>query len=222
MLDPAAPLIWSFTFLKTYRDICAHQFYRQYILKDISYVETEAMRIGNEVHAAMEKRIGGKQPLPQHLGHLDPLCLAFDPFSTIRTEQKLAITREGKSCDYWARNCWGRGKLDVVIVNGTTGYLADHKTGKEREEPFELEVQAVLLKARYPQLKKIVGQYLWLKEIKVGELYDLSDTEGTWGEINRIMQQIESCQTQGLWEKRSSPLCKWCDVRDCEYNRKPA
>ncbi len=48
------PLVYSYTFLHTYKNVCPHQAYRRYILKDQPYVETAAMKWGNEVHAAFE------------------------------------------------------------------------------------------------------------------------------------------------------------------------
>jgi hypothetical protein len=104
------------------------------------------------------------------------------------------------------------------VVNGERARLIDYKTGKMREDPFELKVQAVLLHARHPQLKEIKGQYIWLKDGKLGKPHDLSDTTATWNEIGRLVRLIERDMAAGAWEKREGPLCNWCEVRDCENN----
>ncbi len=73
----------------------------------------------------------------------------------------------------------------------------------------------MLLKAKKPQLTKIVGSYCWLKENRMGQLYDLSCFEETWHRIKDLMGQIESKQPDEF-EKRKSGLCGWCSVSDCE------
>lgn len=219
MLD-RRPIVWSYTMLNTYRSICAHQAAERFIYKRVPFVETPAMKRGNEVHSAMEYRVGGGKQLPVSMQQYETFAAVFDGKGA-KVEQWLGVTREGKSCDTRSSAVFGRGKLDLHIVNGETGYLADHKTGKVREDPFELEVQAVLLHARYPQLRKIVGQYLWLGELRIGQLHDLSSTDRTWEEINRIVQSIEADRKTGIWEKRQGPLCKWCACFDCEFNQNP-
>lgn len=215
LMTRTKPLVWSFTLLKTYRDICPYQAYRRYVKKDIPFVPTEAMEYGNDVHSAMEMRVGGNKPLPDGMQQYEPIAAAFDGRNAV-VEQKLGVTVAGKSCDFFASDVWGRGKLDLTLVQDETAYLADYKTGNPREDPFELEVQAVLLHAKHPQLTKIIGQYYWLKENRIGPPHDLSNTNKTWTEICRLMTSILN-ETE--WEKRRNPLCGYCNVYDCEYNR---
>lgn len=214
------PLVWSFTLLHTYRDICPHQAAQRFIFKTVPFVETEAMRWGNEVHTAMEHRLGGK-PLPLKMQDWEKFAKPFDG-KDVKPEQKLGVTMEGQSCDFFAKNVWGRGKLDVPLVQSERAYLADWKTGNSKyENPFELKVQAVLLHARNPQLKEIKGQYIWLKENRPGKLYDLSDTRSTWNEIGTTYRQMATDRQAGHFEKRRGPLCAFCPVFDCEHNTNP-
>lgn len=210
------PLVWSYTLLSTFRNICPHQAFRRYIKKDIPYVETPQMKRGNDVHTAMELRGGGK-PLPADMETYEPFARCLDG-KNATFETKLGVTNSGHPCEFFGDSVWGRGKLDVTIINGENAYLADWKTGRVREDSFELEVQAVLLHAKNPGLKRIVGQYVWLKEGQLGRIHDVSDTRKTWAEINRIMRVIDECQTKDQFEKRPSGLCGWCNVMDCENN----
>src|SRR5580692_6976144 len=66
------PIVYSYTLLNNYDNVCPFQTYRRYVKKDLPFVETEAMKKGNEIHTAMEYRIGGK-PLPMHMQHWEPL-----------------------------------------------------------------------------------------------------------------------------------------------------
>lgn len=209
----------NFTWVNTYRNICPHQAYRRYILKDIPYQETEAMRVGNAVHTAMEHRIGKGKVLPDEYRQYEPFAACFDKLP-VKVEWRLGVTVEGKSCDWYDPKIFIRSKLDVALVQGEVGYLADHKTGKVKENPFELEVQAVALHAKHPELKSIKGQYLWLKELRTGEIHDVSHTNKTWDVVCRTVQQAAFDLKQGEFEKRQGPLCRFCDVTDCEFNAK--
>lgn len=210
---------YSYTFLHTYKNVCPHQAERRYIRRDIPYVETPQIKWGNEVHAAFEYRVGGGKPLPASMQQWEGFARPFDG-KNARTELKLGVTAEGHACDFFAKNVWLRGKADAVITSGTTAYFADFKTGSSKYvDRFELDVQAVLLHASQPGLTKIVGQYIFLKEDRVGTMYDLSDTRATWGAIADIARQIEADKASGHFEKRQGPLCGWCPVKDCEFNR---
>lgn len=216
-------IVWTYTMLQTYRNICPHQTYRRYVLKKgdsghIPYSETDAMRRGNEVHSALELRLTGGKPLPESMHAYEKFATPFEG-RKVQCEPKLATTRDGKACDYFAANVWGRGRADVALIRDDKGYLLDFKTGKVREDPFELAVQAVLLRVKYPALRKIVGQYAWLQESKLGPLHDLSDVRKTWSAICSIYEQIEQDVAREEFEKRPTPLCGWCTVTDCEHWR---
>ena len=88
------------------------------------------------------------------------------------------------------------------------GFICDWKTGGSKyEDPFELATNALLLKVKYPELKKIVGSYAWLKENRMSQQYDLSDFKGTFMEITRLMKLIAEKRQSGEWVKRKSGLC---------------
>lgn len=216
------PLIFSYTFLNCYADICPYQAYRTYIKRDIPYEETPERKKGNDIHTAFEHRIGSGKPLPADMRHHEPIAAAFDGTGA-KTELKVAVDRSGRACDYWDNGkAFIRGRLDCVVVKGTTAYLNDIKTGKVWEKPFELEVGAMLLHAQQPQLQTIVGTFTWLRENKLGKKYDLSGTAETWKKCNTIVSQIEADRASGHFEKREGRLCPYCSVLDCELNpRKP-
>ncbi len=216
------PLVYSFTILNTYAEICPHQMAHRYVWKTLPFVETDAMRWGNQVHTAMELRIGGKKPLPVDMQKWERFAVPFDAYR-ITPEMKLGVTRDGKPCDFFDSNVWFRGKIDVPIVNGEAAAIFDHKTGSSKyERSFELETGALLLKAKYPQIKTAKGHYIWLAEDRLGQPYDLSDFHATWLRMRYLAEQIEADKARGQFEKRKSGLCGFCDVRTCEHNRKPA
>lgn len=97
--------------------------------------------------------------------------------------------------------------------------LFDWKTGKVREDPRELSCQALLLKAHHPEVTLIKGAYVWLKENRVGQMYDLSNTDRVFNANKAATGQQQECLETEHWPKEPNALCGWCPVKDCEFNR---
>lgn len=210
------PLIYSYTLLNTYRNICPHQMKRRYIDKAFPYVETPQMAWGNKVHLAMEHRVGGGKPLPADMRQWEKFAAPFYAVKA-KAEMKLGITKDRKPTDFFAKDVWLRGKVDVTVINGNAALLPDFKTGKVREDPFELEVQALLVHAKYPHLTSIHGFYIWLAENRIGAKYDLSHVDDTFTYVQRIAADLEEDMRNGEFEKRKGGLCPWCPCDDCEW-----
>lgn len=215
---PQKPLVYSFTLLNTYRNICPHQAYRRYIRKDLPFVETPQMAFGNKVHSALELRVGGGKPLPQDMQQWERFAAPLAG-AKAKVEQKLGITKTGEACGFFDDNVWFRGKADVTLINGVVGFIVDWKTGKPREDPFELETNAMLVKAKYPQLMHIKGAYAWLGKggDKMGQMHDLSHVADTFTYVQRIAADLEEDMRNGDFEKRKGGLCPWCPCDDCEH-----
>ena len=210
------PFVGTFSILSAYKN-CPHQMSRRYVVRDQPYVETPEMKWGNEVHSAFEYRVGSQKPLPEAMLQWEHFAKPFDGLMPL-VEQKLGINAEGRAVGFWDGSVWFRGKADLAIIKGETAYINDWKTGKSSyEDPFELETNAVLIHAKHPHLKKIVGSYTWLKEGRVSQMYDLSDTRCTWTEMCRLMGEILERKKTGEFEKTKSGLCGWCSVEDCEH-----
>lgn len=215
------PIVHSYSSLHTYEHVCPYQWYRRYIVRDLKYVETPERKKGNEVHDALALRVGAKKPLPDSMRHLEPWAAPLDALPA-KTEGQVGVTAEGRPTTFFGKDVWLRGALDVSVVRDTTGYILDWKDGRSKwVKRFELDVHAVLLHARYPQLTKIVAQYCFTTEGHLGEMYDCSDTRSTWQEINNIAKRIEADKTAGSFEKRRNVLCGWCECYDCENNTNP-
>jgi hypothetical protein len=213
---PSTRLIGTYTILQGYKN-CPHAMMQRYIKKDQPYVESPAMAWGNKVHSAFEFRISAKKPLPADMTQWEGFAVPFDG-RRVLVEQKLGVTSEGKPIDFWDKEeCWFRGKADAVIIDEELAFIADFKTGSsDYEDPFELATNAVLLKVAYPNLSAVFGSYIWLKENRVGQKYDLSDFRETWREMCRLMGEIEADRASGKWAKIKSGLCGYCSVKDCE------
>jgi hypothetical protein len=210
------PVVGNYTLLNTFKNICEHQAYRRYIKRDQKYEETDAMRWGTRVHEALAERVGKKTPLPEDMKQFENHCTPFDQLR-VECELELGITAEGKACGFFDRDVWFRGKVDNAVIVKDKGLLTEWKTGSSRfENPLELAIGAMLLRARYPALRTCVGRCVYLKEDKVGQMHDLSDFNATWQECQRLMATIADKIKTGDFVKRKSGLCGYCSVSDCE------
>ena len=214
------PIVYSYTLLKT-ADTCLYKCFRQYVKRDLPFDKTPEIDWGNKVHEAMEYRLGGK-PLPQNMQHWEPLAVVYVERQA-RPEKKTGITRDGKPTGFFDKDVWLRCKIDATMLRNEAVFLADWKTGSSKyEDPFELEIQALTLKAAIPAITRVGGHYVWLKENRIGEPHDLSDFNATWAKVNNKVEVIEDCMASGEWPKTKNPLCPWCGVLDCENNPKRA
>jgi hypothetical protein len=207
---------WSYSLLNSFLQ-CPHKAQHQYVLKDVPYIETPERKKGNDVHTALENRLKGK-PLPKEYERYEFFAQPLGRYEGIEPEMKLGVNDLGEPCGFFDSDVWGRGKIDVPIVVKNSAVILDWKTGKVWEDPFELQVQAVLLKAHHPELQRIVGSYVWLNESRVGVTYMLDPQEG-WNKINGIMDDVAHREAMGVWEKKPGKLCAWCPVKSCEHNR---
>ena len=68
----------SHSFLSVY-ERCPKQAFHKYVVRDEPYVETEAIKWGNEVHKALELAINEAKPLPEGMAKLSADLNSGDP-----------------------------------------------------------------------------------------------------------------------------------------------
>ena len=210
---------WSYSHLST-ADNCLHQYFHRFVLKDAPFVESSQQKAGKAVHEALAARIIKKRQLSADYDSLEPICAGLEQDGyEVQAELKLGVRLDRSPCGFFDEDVWGRCVADVVQFNGEAATLWDWKNGKVREDPMELKVQACFLKAKYPQLKRIEGRYMWLKPRTLGVRYDLSDTEAYWQTILERIMDLVRCYRLDAWPKNQTPLCGWCEVFSCEHNR---
>lgn len=202
---------------------CPHKAFRRYILKDMPFVSTPAMEVGKWVHKELEHRISrgtALDPMLPGKTQADVMCSQLDAMPDnvpVRVEYYLGMKIDGTACQTDNKDCWFRGKADVAVLAKDGCWLIDWKTGNVREDPFELECQAMLVAANHPQITQFVGEYFWLKEGKCGMRYTLNP-KLTHGTVNKYYKEMLQYYADQEWPKRKNPLCRWCDVKDCEHN----
>ena len=208
----------SFSFLNDFAN-CPHKAYRRYVKKDLPRPpETPEQREGNTTHRLIMMYLRGH---PNRLPvSLEPFVL---PFKARKAEAEvwLAMTEDMRPANE-DEPVWLKGKIDVLIVEPPNAFIVDWKTGKVREDPKELLTYALLLRANFPEVNKISGCYVWLKEGRMGAVYDLTDVNRTYHAIKAAARQAEGYQLLGDWPAEPNALCAWCPVADCRFNCNPS
>lgn len=213
----------SYSTVKDFQ-VCKSRYFHKQIAKDVPFEKTAAIEWGNYVHDAFAERLKHRRELPGDIAGYEPFCLAIEqsaalPRMNLLVEQSLAVRLDGSPCGFFDEDVFWRGKADVVLCNDESALFFDWKTGGVREDPWELRVQSLLLVAKYPQIKTLKGRYVWLKRSAVGAMHNLTDVHTTWREMQSIETQIEKSKKSNFWPTTENPLCAYCPVLKCEYNR---
>lgn len=213
---------WSYSSLTNF-ETCAYQFFCTRIAKTTPTKPFQASQDGIKRHKAIEDYLREGKPLPPEVPQklVDKTMLGFDP-DKILVECDYGITFEREPCSFWDKNCYYRGKLDVVYQEegNPIGHLIDWKSGKIREESKQLEAGAVLLFARFPHLEEIKTSYVWFKYDHVTpNSIKRSEVEKVWAPFVARVEVLKKAFEQGNWPKKPSGLCReYCPVTTCEHN----
>lgn len=210
---------WTYTLLVDDEN-CPAKAWHKHVAKDLpKETKSPEQTWGIDVHKAFEYRLKEKKPLPENMP-FEPFALALEQApGTLFAEEWLQMTADGSEAKPFAPDIWGRGRVDATKLNGTSAIILDWKTGKPREEPLELETQALLLKVKFPNLQHVTGHYVWLKENRLGKAHDLSNFARTMNDVRVRWKDITSRPLETEWPKRPNPLCGWCPVKSCPHNR---
>ena len=212
---------WSYSAISTFEN-CPKQYYHRYILKQ-KEPDTVQTKHGTEVHKALEDRINGVR-LPEAYLKYEPLCKSIDNASRgaiVKTEMPFALDEKFLPVDFFSPKVWGRGKADIVVQKAEVAWVGDWKTGKVRENKFQLQVFAAFVFKLMPHINKVHCNNIWLKENKIGESYVYTRERGEdaiWSEILRKISRMELAAEKEAFDPKPSGLCGWCSVKTCPHN----
>lgn len=217
-------IVWSFSSLKTFQQ-CPRKYYRTKVLKDIREPDTQATLYGKSVHTAAEEYIRDDKPIPPQYEYLTQ---TLNHLKSIEGEKhcelRLGLTKDLKSCEFDAPNVWWHGIADLVIINEEKklAYSLDYKTSKSARyaDTKQLDLVAAGVFAKFPNIVRVKSALAFVvsKEFVKAEHY----VEMVPKYIEKPAQdvaRIEAALENGVWNPIQGPLCKFCAVKDCEYNR---
>ena len=123
-----------------------------------------------------------------------------------------------------AKDVWWRGIADLVVVNEEKqlAYSVDYKTSKSARyaDTKQLDLVALGIFAKFPNIVRGKSALLFVvsKEFVKAE-HHAAMTEKYIEKPRQEVARIEAALQNGVWNPVQGPLCKFCPVKQCEYNR---
>jgi hypothetical protein len=172
-------------------------------------VESEAAKLGNEVHTVLEEHIKEGTSLPEKWAWLADFVPSWEAGDTVRAEDWFNFSQNNQPT---LTRSWFTAKVDLLhIEQEDVAWILDWKTGKPWEDPDQLNTYSVAIRAHYPHVRHWRGMYVWLKERRIGEVHTLSPGKT----FSRLVERVKAVDTSDT--ARKNKLCDWCDLEMCKY-----
>ena len=217
-------VVWSFSSLKTFQQ-CPRKYYHSKVAKDIPEPDTQATLYGKSVHTAAEEYIRDNKPLPKKYGYMQPLLDQLNGLDGDKhCEVRLGLRKDLTPCEFSATDVWWHGIADLVVINEPKGlaYSVDYKTSKSARfaDVKQLDLVAVGLFAKFPKIKRVKSALLFVVSNEMVKAEHHADKIPNYIEAPaKDVARIEAALTSGVWNPVQGPLCKFCPVKYCEFNR---
>lgn len=215
---------WSHSALKQY-ELCPRQYHVVKVLKQFPFTDTQATLYGKEMHSAAEFYIKDDTPLPPQFAFVKDMldALKAKPGRKL-CEHEMGVTADLRPCGFMAEDVWVRGIADLLIIDddNLTARVVDYKTGNNKYPDREqLRLMALMVFVHFPHIRKVSGGLLFVvKNDLVKASFLRGEAEEYWWDYRQRVARIEKAHETGVWNPKPTPLCGWCVVKTCEYNRK--
>lgn len=202
---------------------CPRQYYHARVLKDLPFTTNEAAAWGTEVHKALELRLLEGQKLPTNMVQYEKYAAAVEAIPGERfCEHKMGMKADLSPCDFFDKDGWFRGVVDVLIVNRAEGtaHAIDWKLGKRVQDDEQAKLMAALIMSNFPEIVEVKTAWLYLA-IKEGKKksYTRDSHDFLLRRARTTISDIVWAGKNNSWPQNPSGLCgKYCGVTSCRYN----
>lgn len=197
---------------------CPRAYHEQYVLKSVKFKPSAALDRGNKIHAALEASLKTGAPVPDDIWLPDGLMDSLRDSGAV-AEAPLAVDSQWQQVEFFSKHPLLRGKIDVLSIDGDGRgvEMIDWKTGKYRPDETQADIYAALIRAVVIK-PALPVKFTWVYvEPSVKKHHSIMvDT----GASSRVRSSIETIYRASRFDERPSPLCKWCDVLACKFNRR--
>jgi hypothetical protein len=202
---------------------CARRYHQVKILKRFKSQPTEATMYGNLVHEVFEKYLMEDAPLPDHLSKHQPVLAKIKAMPGYRyCELKLGMRQDFTPCGFFDKDVWFRGIPDLLIMNGSTAWVVDWKTGKSSRyaDTSQLELMAAMTMVHFPEVQKVKAMLFFIVPndviLSMYKREKLPDILSKWAGHAFV---IEEHLKNDVWNASPSGLCRFCPVSpdSCEH-----
>jgi hypothetical protein len=214
---------WSHSSLKDYEG-CPRRYHEVKVLKNYPFTETEATIYGTQLHEAAELYIKDGTDLPPQFEFLrDTLDVLKAKPGRKLCEYKMGVTKDLKPCGFMDKDVWVRGIADLLIIDddNLTARVVDYKSGNNKYPDREqLKLMALMVFVHFPHIRRVSGALLFVVKNDIAKgSYMVGEAEEYWWDYRERVARIEQAHESGVWNPKPTPLCGWCPVKTCEYNK---
>lgn len=220
------PMAWSWSALGSF-ETCPRKHYETKVVKNFIEEETVHTRWGNAVHKAFDLYLSKNTPLPMSMATYKPLLDRIKNATerkVLSTESKITLSKNLQRTEWFSKDAWCRGILDVVIESGNHAMVMDYKTGKRKDESQQLKLFAAMMFTSKPWLESVTTAFVWLQEPAdspsryTTEKFTKDQLPELWNEFMPRVERMQEAHDMDKWPERPSGLCKgWCPVKTCAH-----
>lgn len=215
-------MIFSYTLIDTFHNVCPRQAHERFWLK-IPVPRTPEMDAGTSVHVMIDQFIKDGRALPDKLQHIVPVINSLlARGGEAAAEQKMAVDRQLQATEFWADDAYIRGSLDFLLVTEPNALVVDWKTGKKRDKELQLMLYALFVFAKHPSVERVTCLNFFIADASpMGQprTWARSELPEMWRHVLPLVHEIEQAEFDGKWPERASGLCGWCPVKQCRHWR---
>lgn len=215
---------WSFSSLKTFQQ-CPKKYYHTKVAKDVVEPDTQATLYGKSAHTVAEEFIRDGKPIPAQFAYLQPTLEVLNAIPGEKhCEFKMGLREDLTACDFFDPDVWWRGVADLLVVNNDTGvaHSVDYKTSKSARyaDTKQLDLVALGIFAHFPNIVRVKSALVFVvsKEFVKAE-HHAAMAEKYIEKPRQDVARLEAALDNGVWNPVQGPLCRFCSVKQCEYNR---
>lgn len=236
--------IFSPSNLKTFVQ-CPYKFKIMNVDKSVPYVQSEAAKRGEKLHALMEKAVNqgwdavskeytDEKSYAYAQGFISMVWNLKNSGWIVRTETEFATDGRGNPVDYWDKTDKNflRCRIDLWAVHPekATTLIFDWKTGKVYDcDRLQLQANAVCMKAKHKTDKYLIA-FCYLdsgavkqEEIDIGDvdLFESDPLKFACSPCLELLSAVDDARRafdENKFIKTKNMFCKWCAVKDCEFS----
>jgi len=212
---------WSYSSLKEYAN-CPRQYQHVRVLKTFTKSVTHQMTYGKEVHKALEDYVREGKSLPKNYEMYKPILDVLVEVKGVKyPEYEMALTIDKKPCGFNDSSRWVRGIADLVIIDGDHAFVVDYKTGNNKYPDLnQLKLMALMVFAHFPEVSVVKGGLLFiLRNSFIDDVYERKNIDSLWADFAGDLERLRISMETDVWNPKPTPLCGWCPVKTCEYQR---
>jgi len=212
---------WSYSSLKEYTT-CPKQYQEVKVLKNYQKSMTEQILYGNRVHKALENYIKDGEPLAENYKRYQKLMDELKEIpGEFHPELRMALNYHKEPCRWSAEDCWARGIVDFLVIDGEDAFIVDYKTGSNKyPDVKQLKLMALMVFAHFPKVQNIKAGLLFVAHNTFNEeFYTREKKEDLWGYFIPDLERLKLSYEQDVWHATPNNLCGWCPVKSCDHHK---